>query len=185
MMNFASCAAVRDRLHTLLDGELGGAEHAAVLAHVGDCAACSAELEDYRAVGAALRAGIAGAAVPMESIAAMTGKVVMLAAAEARQTLRVRLGGAFEDMRYVFAGAGSFAATFACALGLTVILQASSVSRSDSLASVMHRMSAPRGSTANPYSGDPRVLPPSVQKGSLVMPAVLVDDVPYAVPDEE
>lgn len=185
MMNHASCAAIRERLHALLDGELGPAEHARVLAHLDGCQACGAELEDYRAIGSGLRAGLAGTDVPMDALTEMTGKVVTLAAAEARQSLRSRLSAAFEDMRFVFAGAGSFAATFACAVGLTGILQAASVSRTDSLASLMARISAPRGSTENPYSVDPRILPPTVQQGSLIMPAILVDDVPYAVPDEE
>lgn len=184
-MTAATCAGVRDRLHALLDGELPPAEHAAVLAHVGGCAACGGELDDYRAVGSALRDGAHAAEVPVRDLELMTGRVVSLTAAEARQSLRSRLALAFEDMRFVFAGAGSFAATFACAIGLAAALQAASVSRTDSLASVMERMSAPRGTTENPYSIDPRLLPPSVQQGWLVMPAILVDDVAYAVPDEE
>lgn len=185
MTHHASCADIRERLHALLDGELGPSEHARVLTHLDDCDACAAELEEYRALGSSLRAGLAATAVPMDVLTEVTGKVVTLAAAEARQSLRSRLSVAFEDMRFVFAGAGSFAATFACAIGLAGILQTASVSRTDSLASLMARISAPRGTTANPYSVDPRILPPTVQKGSLVMPAILVDNVPYVVPDEE
>ena len=179
------CAAIRERLHALLDGELGPADQARVLAHLDGCEACSLEYDEYRALTSGLRAAFSGAAVPIESISAMTGKVVTLAAAEARQSLRARIGAAFEDMRFVFAGAGSFAATFACAIGLAGILQAASVSHTDSLASLMERISAPRGTTLNPYSVDPRILPPSVQQGSLVMPAILVNDVPYVLPDEQ
>lgn len=180
-----SCAAIRARLHALIDGELGPSEQARVLAHVSGCAACGFELDAYRAIGANLRMGLSAASVPMDALAEMTGRVATLAAAEARQSLRSRLTAAFEDMRFVFAGAGSFAATFACAIGLAGILQASAVSRADSLASLMARMAAPRGSTQNPYAVDPRILPPTAQQGSLIMPAILVDDVPYAVPDEE
>lgn len=185
MTHAASCTGIRERLHAFLDSELHPAEHAAVRAHVERCDDCTAELEGFRDLGGLLRAGGGGADVPIDALARVTGRVVSLAAAEARQSLRARLSHAFEDMRFVFAGAGSFAATFLCAIGLAGILEASSASRSDSLASMMERMSAPRGSTLNPFSVDPRLLPPSVQQGSLVMPAILVDNVPYAVPDEE
>lgn len=197
MRNAVSCARVHDRLHAFLDGELPPAGHAGVLAHVDTCAACAAALDDYRALGGVLRAAMGSRAVPASAavalealeaqgaLEAITSRVVTLTAAEARQSLRARLAHAFEDMRFVFAGAGSFAATFLCAVGLAVVLQASSVSNSESLASQMERMAAPRGSITNPFSVDPRLLRPTVQKGSLVMPAILVDDVPYAVPDEE
>lgn len=189
MTAVASCAVMRDHLHAFLDGELHAADHAAVLAHIDVCPACAADLESYRALGGALRAGAVASATaaPAGTVAAleaMTSRVVSLTAAEARESLRSRVAAAFEDMRFVFAGAGSFAATLACAVGLAAILQASSVSRNDSLASLMGRMAAPRGSTENPYSVDPRIMPPTLQQG-LVMPAILVDDVPYAVPDEE
>lgn len=183
-----SCARLRDRLHAFLDRELAPADHAGVLAHLDACASCAAALDDYRGLGGALRAAMdsravsASAAVELE---ALTSRVVTLTAAEARQSLRARLTDAFADMRFVFAGAGSFAATFLCAAGLAVILQASSVWNSESLASQMERMAAPRGSITNPFSVDPRLLRPTVQEGSLVMPAILVDDVPYPVPDEE
>lgn len=180
-----TCDSIRGRLHAFLDGELAGAEHALVKLHLDDCAGCGAELEDYRALGSALRAGVEPAAVPVQALTEMTSRVVSLASAEARQSLRVRLVNAFGDMRFVFAGAGSFAATFACALSLAGILEASSTSRSDSLASLMTRIAAPRGSTQNPYSVDPRLLPPSPREDSLVMPAVLVDNVAYTVPDEQ
>jgi len=188
MRNPMSCARVHDRLHAFLDGELPPADHAGVLTHVGACGACAAALDDYRALGGALRAALDSRTVPGAAAVAlerMASRVVTLTAAEARQSLRARLTHAFEDMRFVFAGAGSFAATFLCAVGLTVVLQAASVSNSESLASQMERMAAPRGSITNPFSVDPRLLRPTVQKGSLVMPAILVDDVPYAVPDEE
>jgi hypothetical protein len=179
-----SCAAVRGRLHAFLDGELPALEYAALKSHLEACAGCGAELDDYRELGRALRGGVDPAGVPIDALTRMTGRVVSLAAAEARQSLRSRLTVAFGDMRFVFAGAGSFAATFICALGLTGLLHASATSRSDSLASLMDRMAA-RGSTQNPYSADSALLPPSVHQGSLVMPAVLVDDVAYTVPDEQ
>lgn len=186
MTILTSCAAVRDRLHALIDGELAPAEHAAMLAHLDGCGACGAEADDYRSLGGMLRSSVDATAVPVDALSQVTAKVVTLAAAEARQSLRVRVSTAFEDMRFVFAGAGSFAATFACAVGLAAVLQAASAtSRTDSLASRLEQMSAPRGSTANPFSVDPRLLPPRPHEGSLAMPAILVDDVPYAVPDEE
>lgn len=185
MTRHATCAGIQERLHAFLDGELPGGQHADVRTHVALCEPCRTELDDYRAVAAMLRARADADVCPEAEVSRIASRVVSLTAVEARQSVRVRLAHAFADMRFVFAGAGSFAATFLCAIGLAAVLQASSVSRSDSLASMMERMSAPRGSTQNPFSVDPRILPPSVQKGSLVMPAILVDDVPYAVPDEE
>ncbi|MEX2273487.1 MAG: zf-HC2 domain-containing protein [Vicinamibacterales bacterium] len=180
-----ACHTIRGRLHAFLDGELPALDHAAVRMHVDACADCADVLDDYRALGRALRAGLDPAGMPTDALNALTSKVVSLTSAEARQSLRARLSLAFADMRFVFAGAGSFAATFVCALSLAGILEASSASRTDSLASLMERMAAPRGSTQNPYSIDPRLLPPSPQTGSLAMPAVLVDDVAYEVPDEQ
>lgn len=180
-----TCQTVRGRLHALLDGELRAADQASVKVHLEDCAGCAAELDDYRLLGGVLRSGVDPMAVPTQALAEMASRVVSLTSAEARQSLRSRLSLAFADMRFVFAGAGSFAATFACALGLAGMLEASSTSRSDSLASLMARIAAPRGTTQNPYSVDPRLLQPSVHDGSLVMPAVLVDDVAYAVRDEQ
>ena len=180
-----TCASARERMHAFIDGELPAAEHAAVLVHIDNCASCAADIEDYRSLGGLLRTSVDTTALPVDELSEMTAKVVSLTAAEARQSLRVRLTDAFGDMRFVFAGAGSFAATFAIAVSLAAILQAQAVSSTDSLASVLDRMSAPRGSTQNPYSVDPRILPPHVQQDALAMPAILVDDVPYAVPDEE
>ena len=42
MTPMTSCAAVRDRLHAFIDGELAPAEHAAMLSHLDDCGACAA-----------------------------------------------------------------------------------------------------------------------------------------------
>lgn len=180
-----ACTSVRARLHAFLDGELRGADHALVKLHLDGCSGCATELDQYRALGTMLRRGVNAGAVPLEALSDMTGRVVSLTSAEARQSLRARLTQAFGDMRFVFAGAGSFAATFMCALSLAGILEASSTSRSDSLASLMTRIAAPRGTTQNPYSVDPRLLPPSPREGELVMPAVLVDNVAYTVPDEQ
>jgi hypothetical protein len=179
------CRTIRGRLHAYLDRELPAVEHGPLKTHLEHCADCAAELDDYRAMGSALRAGVDATAVPSQALADMTSRVVSLTSAEARESLRSRLAFAFADMRFVFAGAGSFAATFACALGLAGILQACSGSSSDSLASLMERIAAPRGSTQNPISVDARLLPPRVNRESFVMPAVLVDDVPYEVPDEQ
>ena len=178
------CAAVRDRLQLLLDDELAVGEVMAVRAHLDACVACGAELEDYRAVGRALRAGVDATAVPSDALALMAGRVVSLTAAETRESLRSRVMVAFEDMRYVLAGAGALAATLVCALALGGILHAASAERDDSLASLMQRMAA-RGTTENPFSVDPRILPPTLFEHSLMMPVVLVDNVPYGVSDED
>jgi hypothetical protein len=185
MIAAPTCDVVRGRLHAFLDGELAAVDHAVTKLHLDGCESCGAELEDYRLLGSSLRAAVDPTAVPTQALTEMTSKVVSLTSAEARQSLRSRLSLAFADMRFVFAGAGSFAATFVCALTVAGLLEASGASRTDSLASLMARIAAPRGSTQNPYAVDPRVLPPSVHDGSLVMPAVLVDDVAYAVPDEQ
>lgn len=178
------CHAVRERLHALLDDELAPAEYGAVHRHLDGCAACGEALEDLRAVGRALRLRVDATAVPTEALAAMAGRVVSLTAAEARQSLRAQLGVAFEDMRYVLAFGGALAATLICGAALAVILQGATAGNADSLASLMERMAA-RGTTQNPFSGDPRILPPSLFQNSLVMPVVLVDNVAYGVRDED
>jgi hypothetical protein len=114
----------------------------------------------------------------------MAGRVVSLTTAETRQSLRSRVALAFEDMRYVLACSGALVSTLLCSVALGGILHAASDERPDSLASLMARMSA-RGTTENPFSVDPRILPPKLFEYSLMMPVVLVDNVPYGVSDEE
>ena len=179
-----TCAAVRDRLQLMLDDELAVGEVMAVRTHLDDCVACGTELEEYRAVGRALRSSVHATAVPSEALALMAGRVVSLTAAETRESLRSRVMLAFEDMRYVLAAGGALAATLVCALALGGILHAASSDRDDSLASLMERMAA-RGTTENPFSVDPRILPPTLFEHSLMMPVVLVDNVPYGVSDED
>jgi len=183
-MSTLRCAAVRDRLQALLDDELPIGEFAAVRTHLDACVACGAELEDYRAVGRALRGSVDVTAVPSEALALMAGRVVSLTTAETKESLRARVSVAFEDMRYVLAGTGALVATLLCAVTLGGILHAASDGRADSLASLMDRM-ATRGTTENPFSVDPRILPPTLFEHSLMMPVVLVDNVPYGVSDED
>ena len=183
MMTF-DCGAVRDRLHALLDDELAPSEFGPVRAHLDLCAGCAERLEEFRAVGNALRVRVSATGVPTEALAAMAGRVVSLTTAEARQSWRVKLGVAFEDMRYVLACGGALPATLICGVSLGVILQGATAGNADSLASLMDRM-ATRGTTQNPYSVDPRILPPSLFENSLVMPVVSVDDVAYGVRDED
>lgn len=179
-----TCDGVRDRLQALLDGELSVADHAPVLAHIEACARCSADLDEYRAVGRALRASVDATAVPTDALALMSSRVVSLTSAEARQSVRARMSGAFEDMRYVLACGGALAATLVCAVGLGFILNGATYGNTQSLAALMSRMSE-RGTTENPFSVDPRILPPTLYEGSMVMPVVLVDDIPYGVRDDD
>ena len=178
-----TCHAVSDRLQALLDDELAVGELLAVRTHLDECVVCGAELEDYRAIGRAMRSSIDATAVPTEALALMAGRVISLTTAETRESLRSRVSVAFEDMRYVLAGGGAVAATLLCAFALGGILHAAS-EREDSLASLMTRMSA-RGTTENPFSVDPRILPPTLFDHSLMMPVVMVDNVPYGVIDED
>lgn len=179
-----TCGDVRERLQALLDDELAIGEYAPVNAHLDACARCAADLESYRAVGHALRASVDPTSVPTEALALMSSRVVSLAAAEARQSLRARVGAAFEDMRMVLACGGALAATLCCFVALAGILNGATYGNADSLAALMARMSA-RGTTENPFSVDPRILPPTLFEGSLVMPVVLVDNVPYGVRDDD
>lgn len=179
-----TCDDVRDHLQALLDDELPVADYAPVRAHVGGCARCSADLDEYRAIGRALRASVDPTSVPTDALALMAGRVVSLTSAEARQSLRARVSGAFEDMRYVLACGGALAATLVCAVGLGFILNGATYGNEQSLAALMARMSE-RGTTENPFSVDPRILPPTLFEGALVMPVVLVDDVPYSVRDDD
>lgn len=178
------CRDVRERLQSLLDDELAVGDYAPVTAHLDTCARCAADLDDYRAVGRALRASVDPTSVPTEALALMSSRVVSLAAAEARQSLRARVAGAFEDMRYVLACGGALAATLCCAVALAGILNGATYGNTNSLAALMARMSE-RGTTENPFSVDPRILPPTLFEGSLVMPVVLVDDIPYGVRDDD
>jgi len=179
-----TCRAVREQLHASLDGELAPRDYAAVRQHLDGCSACAEALEEYRSVGRLLRANVDATAVPTEALSAMASRVVSLTAAEARQSWRVRFGVAFEDMRYVLAGGGALVATLFCGMALAVILRGATTVHAESLAGLMARMSTP-GTTANPLSVDPRILPPTLLENSLAMPVVLVDGVAYIARDED
>lgn len=184
-----SCDGARSRVQALLDDELDIADYAPVRGHISACARCSADLDDYRAVGRALRSSVDATSVPTHALALMSSRVVSLTAAEARQSLRVRVSNAFGDiafgdMRYVLACGGALAASLVCAVALAGILSGATHGNADSLAALMGRMSE-RGTTENPFSVDPRILPPTLFEGSLVMPVVLVDNVPYGVRDDD
>lgn len=179
-----TCDDVRDRLQALLDDELAVGDYAPVTAHLDACASCASDLDDYRAVGRALRASVDPMAVPTDALALMASRVVSLTAAEARQSVRARVSVAFEDMRMVLACGGALAAALFCAVALAGILNGATYGNADSLAALMARMSA-RGTTENPFSVDPRILPPTLFEGSMMMPVVLVDNVPYGTRDDD
>ena len=179
-----TCGDVRERVQALLDDELAIGDYASVTAHLDTCAGCASDLDDYRAVGRALRASVDPTSVPTDALALMASRVVSLTSAEARQSLRARVSVAFEDMRFVLACGGALAATLLCGVALAGILNGATYGNAQSLAALMARMSE-RGTTENPFSVDPRILPPTLFEGSLVMPVVLVDNVPYGVRDDD
>lgn len=55
-MTTATCNELRPALSAYLDGELEPWESGRLIHHLEECAACSSELADYRALGAGLRA---------------------------------------------------------------------------------------------------------------------------------
>jgi hypothetical protein len=159
-----TCAAARRRLQAFYDRELTVAEQIAVQGHIDWCDACAAMVEDFRLVGAALRAGAPGRSWLLhEEIAAMTSALVGRRKAEREASLFARVQGMFDDMHLVYAGVGAAIATAVCLVIVLSMLRFASfgrpdatpaaAERSDSLAALLNLVGTP-ASSANAMAID-------------------------------
>ena len=159
-----TCAAARRRLHAFYDGELPVGEQIAVQAHTDWCDACAATLEDFRVLGAALRAGALGQdSLSHEEATALTAAVVTRRTAEQDASLFALARRMFDDMHLVYAGVGAAVGTAVCVVIMLSMLRFASFGRpdatleaderSDSLAAMLDVLATP-GSSADAMATD-------------------------------
>jgi anti-sigma factor RsiW len=114
-MKTLTCPATRRRLHAFHDEELSISDQIAVAGHLDWCAECA---DEYAALGrlrGTLRALAPGrAALSREEETSLRAVVVGRAKAEQAMSLATQMREMFEDMHFVYAGAGALVAAVAC-----------------------------------------------------------------------
>lgn len=149
-MMLESCAAYRERLEALHDGELPLDEELAVRAHVAHCAGCAYELRGLERLREAFRdmPAVMGArmAAPPESF---TGNLLEQVRVERQLSWHAWLATVFDDMHLVWPAIGATIAVLVCLVASAGVMQATAVQRPDSLAGVIGYLASP-GSNVNP-----------------------------------
>lgn len=149
-MMLESCAAYRERIEALHDGELALDDELAVRAHVAHCAGCAFELRALERLREALRdvPAVIGArmAAPPESF---TGNLLEQVRVERQLSWHAWLATVFDDMHLVWPAIGATVAVLVCLMASAGVMQATAVQRPDSLAGVIDYLASP-GSNVNP-----------------------------------
>lgn len=169
-----TCRNARRRLAEYHDGELTVEEQIAVQAHLDRCAECWREAQTLTALRDNLRALATTTADgwPRE-LAGFPAGVVSRLTAERHESLFNRIGRLFEDMHFVWAGAGATVATLACGVIIHGLLLTAARERPDSLAGVLSSL-ATSGENENPAPIAARMLLPRAD-ADMVMPAAVVN----------
>jgi hypothetical protein len=147
-MRMFACTAVQRRLQAYHDRELPIHDLIEIEAHAAECARCTDDLREMRALGDALRA--AGAPGPADDWAGLQAGVISRMRAEAHESWRARTGRLFEDLHLVWIGLAAALGTVLCGTVALGALHLASSDRDDSLAAMMAVLSAPSGSNLNP-----------------------------------
>ena len=113
------CAAMRLLIQADLDGELDAAQAAALAAHIGDCAGCTATRNELAELASRLRAEASYHSSPASLRAAVAARIAAAPAAAAALPVKSRwIGGARVRVRQGL----SFGAGFALAASLALVL---------------------------------------------------------------
>ena len=144
-MKALTCSAARRRLQAFHDAELAVPDQIAVEAHLDWCDECAATLRDLRTMRSALHAIVPrSGALTNEDAPGFTAAVVNRLKAENDRSFIVRLRAAFDDMHFVYAGAGAAMATVACLLIMLGMMRfATNEQRPDSLAAIVSMLATP------------------------------------------
>jgi hypothetical protein len=146
-----NCAATRRRLQEFHDEELPVGDQIAVGSHLEWCTDCAKTFAELRLVGAGLRNGAGHAALSDEEGDTLQAAVVSRVRAERSASFFVRVRAMFDDMHFVYAGAGAAVSALFCVVSLAAMLNVASL--------------ALPGSNENPVSLDGRVLAPVALNG--------------------
>jgi len=153
-----TCAAARRRLHDFHDEELSVGEQIAVGAHLEWCTECAEEYAELRAVRASLRSVAGQTMLEDEDVDRLKRSVVNRARVERSASFFVRVHAMFEDMHFVYAGAGAAIAALFCVLSVSTMLSVTAL--------------ATPGSNMNPVPLSGQVLAPVALNGGF---ATLID----------
>ncbi|MBI4485312.1 MAG: zf-HC2 domain-containing protein [Acidobacteria bacterium] len=170
-MRTLNCASTRRRLHAFHDGELSVTDQIAVAAHLEWCDGCAHRCDELRFVRAALRAAAPGRAMASHDVPpAFSAAVVNRLKAEDDQAFVARLRQAFDDMHFVYAGAGAVVAATVCLIIMLGVMRFATIERPDSLAAIVNLLASP-GSNEYPVVVDartsmPRALDATISAGA-------------------
>lgn len=144
-MKALTCAAARRRLQAFHDRELPVSDEIAVSAHLEWCDECAGSLDELRTVGAVLHALVPrGGVLTNEDATGFTAAVVQRLKVENDRSLGVRIRAAFDDMHFVYAGAGAAVATVVCLVIMLGMMRfATNEQRPDSLAAIVSMLATP------------------------------------------
>ena len=146
MTEYVGCGHARELLEGLIDGELSMADQLAVESHLRWCRTCALRVDDLRLIGDSLRHGSEARPAAREIESSVTGiydAVLTRVRAERAQSWRVRLRDSFSDMRLFWPALGASAAVAMCIMASASVLQATSVHRAESLASLITSLANP------------------------------------------
>ena len=156
MIPYIPCETARERLEQFVDRELSTTDQVAVQAHLRSCRTCEAHVEDLSLIGWSVRAG-APAINPAADAAALTviqSGVLTRIRAERAESLRMRVGEMFTDMRLLWPALGATTAVVLCATIAINVWRATMAEISpDSLVAMLHTLGHP-GSDRNPLRLD-------------------------------
>lgn len=153
------CESARPFLEELVDNELALEDAVRIEGHLRMCDACAARVEDYHAIGRALRGAAPPTRAEGRALDTLQASVLGRVLAERGQSFGVWVRRAFEDYHVVTAAVGAIVGVIACVLSTAAIISSVDARTADSLAATIDVLSRP-GSDENPLLLDGRMSPP-------------------------
>lgn len=174
-MRSTSCRTTRRDLAAYRDGELPMDRQLAVRAHLAGCPDCLADTQAVDRLGGLLRHASSTRVESMrDTLSSVHAQVLARVQADPPQPFGRRAARAFDDQgHWLWAVAGSTAATLVCLLAVTGVMRLSLREAPHSMAAIIAALADP-GSNRNPMAIDERLLLPRVYPGE-IMPAALAE----------
>jgi hypothetical protein len=152
MIPYIGCEYARAHLDAFVDGELTVDEQVAVESHLRWCRTCAARVEDVQLIGDSIRLAspaVRAAEEEAQTVSALHSSVLIRVRAEEELSLAARFREMFADMRLLWPALGATSAVTICLVGALSVLQAASLERPESLATMLDNLSNP-GAERNP-----------------------------------
>lgn len=180
-MTRLSCAEARRRIQARHNGELTVSEQISLEAHIEWCQVCADELAGLRLIRLALRV-VKSPGLPLsrDEHDGFVNVVVSRASAEEQQSLRSRIRVMFDDLHFVYAGAGAAAAAVICSVILLGMMRLANTESPGSLAAMVRILHSP-GSNENPVAVGARVSLPRALDHPFATSPIHADDAVFAL----